>query len=158
MQSQAIIKQRQYLFFQTVNHAKIIWDPTVKPKGILGGHLNIRSLHPKCDEIRILLIGSNIDYLCIGETWLHDKISTSLIDVPGYKCYRKDRVTGRGGGVLVYIKDSFKTKEVQLDESLSIESLCVNVALSSRMMFNILVVYNPPSSCLQIFYQIWKTI
>jgi len=27
------------------------------------------------------------------------------------------------------------------------------VTLSSRMIFNILVVYNPPSSCLQTFYQ-----
>ncbi len=41
LQTQALIKQRQTLFFQTVNHAKVVWDPTVKPKGILGGHLNI---------------------------------------------------------------------------------------------------------------------
>lgn len=37
-------KQHQNLFFQTVNHAKVIWDLTVKPRGVFGGHLNIRSL------------------------------------------------------------------------------------------------------------------
>ena len=52
----------------------------VKTKGILGGNLNIRSLVPKPDEIRILLSESNIDFLCISETWLHDKIPTSTID------------------------------------------------------------------------------
>ncbi len=46
-------KKHQNLFFQTVNHAKVIWDPTVKSRGIFGGHLNIRSLTLKCDEIRI---------------------------------------------------------------------------------------------------------
>lgn len=33
----------------------VIWDPAVKPKGIFGGHLNIRSLLPNCDEIKSLL-------------------------------------------------------------------------------------------------------
>lgn len=30
-------KQKQYLFFQTVNHAKVLSDLKSKPKGILGG-------------------------------------------------------------------------------------------------------------------------
>lgn len=47
LQAHALTKQRQNLFFQTVNHAKVVWDPTVKPKGIFGGHLNIQSLAPK---------------------------------------------------------------------------------------------------------------
>ena len=36
-------KQRQFRFFQTVNHAKVIWDSKTKPKGIVGGHLNIQN-------------------------------------------------------------------------------------------------------------------
>lgn len=47
---------------------KIVWDPTVKPRGMLGGHLNVINLFQKCDDIRILLLGSNIDYFCISET------------------------------------------------------------------------------------------
>lgn len=71
---------------------------TVKPKGIFGGHLNIRSLMPKRDEIRTLLVDSNVDFLCLSETWLHGNILTTMIEVPGYKCFRKDRAVGRGGG------------------------------------------------------------
>ncbi|MEQ2189935.1 hypothetical protein GOODEAATRI_030422 [Goodea atripinnis] len=47
LQTEAINKQKHYLFFQTVNHARVVWDPALKPKGIFGGHLNIRSLIPK---------------------------------------------------------------------------------------------------------------
>lgn len=75
---EAIINQRQ-----TVNPAKVVWDPIVKPKGIFEGHFNIRSLFSKCDEIRIVLLGSNLDFFCISETWQHHKLSTSMIDVPG---------------------------------------------------------------------------
>lgn len=53
-------KHEQNPIFQTVNHAKVIWDPKVNHKGIFGGHLNIRSLLPKCDEIKALLLDSNL--------------------------------------------------------------------------------------------------
>lgn len=49
-------KQKQYLFFETVNHARVLWEPTCKPKGILGGQLNIRSLISKKDQIAALLM------------------------------------------------------------------------------------------------------
>lgn len=52
-------KQKQYLFFQTVNHAKVLSDLKSKPKGILGGYLNIRSVIPKIDQIYTLLCDSN---------------------------------------------------------------------------------------------------
>ena len=48
-----LIHQKTHIF-QTVNHAKVIWDPAIKPRGIFGGHLNIRSLLPKHDEIQAL--------------------------------------------------------------------------------------------------------
>ncbi len=65
---------------------------------------------------------------------------------------KKDRVTGRGGGVLIYIKESFKSTEIPLPENVSMESLCINVSLSPHMEFNIVVLYNPPSGCSVTFY------
>lgn len=105
--SYAARKQKQLKYFQTVNHAKVIWDSKSKPKGIFGGHLNIRSVLSKREEVQHLLSESNLDFLALSETWLNTNIPTNMIDVPGYTCYRKDRLTGKGGGVLVYIKDIF---------------------------------------------------
>ena len=59
-------KQKQHLFFQTVNHDKVLWDLKSKPKGILGGHLNIQSIISKGDQIHTLLSDSNLDYLCLA--------------------------------------------------------------------------------------------
>ncbi|KAI9534131.1 hypothetical protein NQZ68_016849 [Dissostichus eleginoides] len=40
-------KHCKFNLFKTVNHSLVIWDQQHKPKGIFGGHLNIRSLTPK---------------------------------------------------------------------------------------------------------------
>ncbi len=121
-------KQRQFRLFQTVNHAKVIWDSKTKPKGIVGGHLNIR----------------------LTETWLNCNIPTHIIDVPGYLCFRKDRLIGRGGGVLIYIRDTFNCAKINLD--MSLECVAINVMLSTKMKFNIVTLYNPPSNGAS-FYQ-----
>ena len=66
---------------------------------------------------------SNLDFLCLSESWLHGKVLTSVVDVPGYNCFRKDRKIGRGGGVVVYIRDSFRCTEIEFDCDVSIECL-----------------------------------
>lgn len=66
-----------------------------------------------------------------------------MIDIAGHQCFRKDRNTGKGGGVLIYIKDEFKYHLIELNTPL--ECLAVNVTLSPTMNFNIAVFYNPPS-------------
>lgn len=135
-------KQKQFRFFQTVNHAKVIWDTKTKPKGIVGGHLNIRSIISKRDQVQHLLTNSNLDYLCLTESWLNCNIPTH-IDVPGYVCFRKDRLMGWGDGALIYIRDTFKCSEINLDTPL--EYLAINVMPSTKMKFNIVTLYNPPS-------------
>lgn len=64
---EAVNKHNHHLFFQTVNHARVVWAWVLKPKGIFGEHLNIRSLMPECEEIRTLLVDSNSDFLCLSE-------------------------------------------------------------------------------------------
>ena len=71
-------------------------------KGVKIGHLNIRSLLKKIDEIRILIHQNSFDILAISETWLSDKIPNELVNIPGFNVYRNDRPS-HGGGVLIYI-------------------------------------------------------
>lgn len=82
--NRATLKQRHLKLFKTVSHAQIIWNSETKPKGILGGHINIRSILPKIDQIQNLLTDSNLDFLCISETWLTSNVPTNLINIPGY--------------------------------------------------------------------------
>lgn len=100
--AQSVRKEQEFWFFQTVNHARLIWEPWSKPKGILGAHLNIRSVQlPKPDQIQHLLIDSNPRLFSF--VWnFHRNIPTSVIDVPCYICHRKDRTNDKGGVGGVY--------------------------------------------------------
>lgn len=97
----AIKKLRKLNFFKTVNNARVMWDPKTKPKGLLGGHLNIRSFIPKSDQIKHLLADSNLDFLCLSETWLHKNSPSAALLIPGYNAFRKDRSKGKRWGVAV---------------------------------------------------------
>ena len=63
----------------------------------------------KVDELRILVYKNNIDLAGVCETWLTPDISNAEIEIVGYRLFRRDRSNirpGRGGGVLLYIKDN----------------------------------------------------
>ena len=85
----ATLKQSWSRLFQTMNHAQIIWNSDTKPNGILGGHIHVRSILPKIDQN--LFMESNLDFLCMFETWLTSNVPTDLIYISGYTRYRKDR-------------------------------------------------------------------
>lgn len=142
----ALIKQRTSLFFQTVNHAKVIWDPKLKPKGLFGGHLNVRSAVAKTDQVKHLLMNSNLDYLCLSETWLQTSTPVSVYSIPGYQCFRRDRVGGRGGGVLIYVRDGFKCERITLDAAGTLEHVAIKIVLSHQMSFLLIAFYRPPNS------------
>ena len=74
----------------------------LKKKGLHFIHVNVRSLIPKLDEIKLLLLKRNITVLALSETWLNDSVSDSEIDIHGYVVVRKDR-NRHGGGVCLYV-------------------------------------------------------
>ena len=56
-----------------------------KRRGIHIANLNIRHLKPKIDQMKILLDQSNsVDIFALCETFLHDSIDNSLVQINGY--------------------------------------------------------------------------
>lgn len=70
-------------------------------KGLHFVHLNVRSLLPKLDELRILARNTRAACICITETWLDESIFDSEIE--NYIVRRKDR-NRQGGGVCIYVR------------------------------------------------------
>lgn len=70
-------------------------------KGLQIVHINIRSLLSKIDTLRIDLLESKIDVLCLTESWLHGRVADSMISIEGFQIVRNDREYCRGEG-LVY--------------------------------------------------------
>ena len=60
----------------------------------------------KIDELYLLTKNCPIDIICITESWLDDGVPNCLCDLPEYRLFRKDRMTGPGGGVMCYVADS----------------------------------------------------
>lgn len=71
-------------------------------------HLNVRSLLPKVDMIKIWINSTNADIMVLSETWLKKSIADDVISIDGYKLYRTDR-EGRGGGVAIYVNTKFSS-------------------------------------------------
>ena len=82
-------------------------------KGLHFVHLNIRSLLPKLDELRILARNTRAACICITETWLNNTVFDSEIQIAGYDIRREDR-SRHGGGVCIYIRSDLAFN--QLDE------------------------------------------
>lgn len=150
-------KHRSIKLFQTLNQARTIWDPCHKNRGLLGGHLNIRSITPKREQLEHLLINSNIDFLGLTETWLKSSSPEAAVTLQGYNVYRRDRLQGRGGGVLLYVKDAIKCTQIIVPDEISIEFIGVNMSLSVEMSFTVICLYRPPSAKVD-FYTELKTL
>jgi len=59
-------------------------------------HLNAQSLLKKIDELRFLFTQSNVDLICVSETWFVNDLCDLSIICEGFNVYRSDR-TGHAG-------------------------------------------------------------
>lgn len=69
-------------------------------------HLNVRSLLPKLDMVKIWVRSTDADIVIISEMWLTKSITNDDININGYNIYRTDRPK-KGGGVAMYLKSRF---------------------------------------------------
>jgi len=108
------------------------------------GHVNVRSLIPKFDNFRDILIEGNYDCMGVTETWTPLNFNLNLLRVEGYRCYHLPRGT-RGGGVAVYVKIKFNFNVFLQEVFESIEHLWIRLQLFGReVIFG--VIYRPDNN------------
>ena len=78
--------------------------------------LNARSIINKKTELNIMVDDIKPHIIGITESWANNDITNAELGLEGYVMFRKDRIGRRGGGVLLYIKDTIPAYEVQLHE------------------------------------------
>ena len=84
--------------------------------GIKGVCLNARSIINKKTELNIRVDDIEPHIIGITESWANNDITDAELGLEGYVMFRKDRMGRRGGGVLLYIKETIPAYEVQLQE------------------------------------------
>ena len=78
--------------------------------------LNARSIINKKTELNIMVDDIKPHIIGITESWANNDITDAELGLEGYVMFRKDRMGRRGGGVLLYIKETIPAYEVQLQE------------------------------------------
>ena len=78
--------------------------------------LNARSIINKKNELNIILHDIKPHIIGITESWANNDVTDAELGLEGYVMFRKDRIGRRGGGVLLYIKETIPAYEVQLQE------------------------------------------
>ena len=86
---------------------------------------NIRGLQGKFDEISDILKQHNIDILTLNELFLNNLKAKFVI--PGFKFIRKDRKTGTGGGVGIFIRKELNYKRRKESEKDEIKSIFIEI-------------------------------
>jgi hypothetical protein len=117
-------------------------------------------MRSKIDELEHILHETDIDIICISESWLNDTITDADVAVQGYHITRKDRSGRMGGGVAIYAKDTLKVKprpDLMVHDDLEIVWLQV---YGEHPNSNILIssCYRPPSATPEYFDKLLDNI
>ena len=114
-------------------------------------YTNARSLTSgtRREEIELLIKRENIDIVGITETWGKLDITDSEMSFTDYKLYRKDRASindRKGGGVALYVKNSFQSVEWEELNSRPCESVWCKVYVDKNDYILAGVCYRSPEA------------
>lgn len=102
---------------------------------------NCRSVLPKLDEVRSLLLLRGIDIFVASESWLNETHDNYVVSIEGYSCFRADRQNRIGGGVAVWSKYQFPVKRYPCTYNSDFE--CIILCFSSLRIV-LMALYIPP--------------
>ncbi|XP_071943713.1 uncharacterized protein [Antedon mediterranea] len=104
---------------------------------------NARSVVNKIEEFHARIAIDELDILIVTETWLDSSIDSTELFPDSFVVYRKDR-SRHGGGVLLALKNAFKSSIV--DFPTNIEVKIIEITVNNNFNVLICAVYRPPSS------------
>jgi exonuclease III len=138
-----IKKKEKYKYLGMDQLSKLL---TVNSKnGMSIAQINVRSIIPKIEEIRYILAKTELDILCINETWLDSSVHDFEIMVNDYNVIRKDR-NRNGGGVCLYIKEQLEHKHRPDLELETVECQWVEIPNKHSRPLLLCNVYRPPDA------------
>ena len=115
-------------------------------------HCNIRSIKSdgKIDELQLLAQSENFNIVTVSETWLDEHYPDQLLLIDNFQPpFRRDRPTGRGGGLLTYIHTCLPCLRRSDLESPTCECIWVEIS-TQRGSVLIGNYYRPPGQTAEI--------
>ena len=107
--------------------------------------LNARSIVNKRNELNIMVEDTDPHIIGITESWATPDISDAELGMTGYVMFRKDRIGRRGGGVILYIKESIQAYEIKLEKEAECEEAVWCNIVSGNSTLTVGLVYRSPN-------------
>ena len=111
-------------------------------------YTNARSIVNKVQELKLYVRDVNPDVIAITETWTHCNISDNYLSIPNFyiaaRHDRNDTLNGRGGGILIYVKNQWKSCETTNQSNFN-QYASIKIAIQNDTI-NIVVIYRSPNS------------
>lgn len=107
----------------------------------------MRSILNKLNEFRVMISKHEYDFIALTETWLNSDHTDQLVDLPGYKLLRMDRVSGkRGGGVLLYVRELWKPNVIKVEDNKTNEIIWGHFKLNRLTTIVVGCAYRTPNA------------
>ncbi len=113
------------------------------------GSANVNSLTSKIDDVHAFLAAHCFAGLAIQETKLCAKIDPSLLIIPNYELFRKDRKRN-GGGVALFVRQSLRPQILRTGLARNLELVAVQGTLRSRRLL-LASIYRPPNQSAAVY-------
>ena len=107
--------------------------------------LNARSIITKKNELDIMVDEIKPHIIGITESWANNDITDAELGLEGYVMFRKYIMGRRGGGVLLYIKETIPAYEIQLQEEADCNEAIWCKLVTGHTTVTIGVVYRCPT-------------
>ena len=113
--------------------------------------VNARSVlnNLKLKELRLYAEDKKLDIIGIAESWLNDNVADNEIAIDNFTVYRKDRAVvkdGKGGGVILYVKNTLLSTECVDLNNLCNESIWCKIITDNNIETFVGVVYKSPNA------------
>ena len=126
---------------------------TVNKAGFKVMALNIFSLMPHLDELRVFISDNKPHITGITETKIDSTIQNSDIEIDDYVIERNDRHK-HGGGVALYIHKSINYRLREDLQNTNVESISIQVKVGNYKPFIVTSIYRPPGKTVNHFNDI----
>ena len=81
----------------------------------------------------------------ITELWANKDISDAEFELTGYVMFRRDRIGRRGGGVILYIKETIKAYKIKLEREADCNKAVWCNIVTGNSTLTIGLVYRSPN-------------
>ena len=107
--------------------------------------LNARSIVNKKNKLNIMVEDIDPHITCITESWANRDITDAELGLTGYVMFRRDRIGRRGGGVILYVKESIQAYEIKFEREADNDETVWCKIVSGYSKLNIRLVYRSPN-------------